>query len=303
MGKFDIRKDLKFDTYEDIIMGGRPSQEEEEIIREGNVTEVKLSDLYSFSKHTYRVVEDDALKELSASIQDNGVMVPAIVRSRAEGGYEIIAGHRRKRACEMAGLDSMPVVVKELSDDDAMIIMVDSNLQRETLLPSEKAWSYRYKLDALKHKGTKNTASLKTIEDESSDNARTIRRYIRLTYLIDGLLEMVDQGVIQVIAAADVSYLEKEEQSWVLKTLGEDGATLTGTQAKMLKNRSQDHALTEIWVRKIMTPAEKVKPRQISWSSARLSKYFPPEYSSEEIDKIMTALVLEWRRKNVAEEE
>lgn len=211
------------------------------------IQELALSELFPFQNHPFKVLEDEAMLDMVESIRMHGVLVPGIARPRAEGGYELIAGHRRKHASELAGKTTMLVIVRELDDDEATLLMVDSNLQRENLLPSEKAWAYKMKLDALKHQGIKGTSrqlgekcSVDTLSEHSNDSSRNIHRFICLTELIPALLQMVDEKKLPFNPAVEVSYLTKEEQKKTFRTNGETGSSSffgTGKTTKKIQQR------------------------------------------------------------------
>lgn len=192
------------------------------------IVEVPLSELHPFKDHPFQVRDDEKMEETVESIRNYGVLNPGLVRPRAEGGYEIVAGHRRKRGCELAGKPTMPVLVRDYTDDEAVVIMVDSNIQRENILPSEKAFAYRMKLEAMKHQGAKgngDTADL--VGKEAGDSGRKVQRYIRLTELLPELLEMVDDEKMKFIPAVSLSFLTKEEQSWVFRCIIENSISVT----------------------------------------------------------------------------
>ena len=204
-------KNIKFESLDDLF--AIPKTDDEQLI-----SMISIEELYPFENHPYRVVDDTKMDELVESIKDNGVLEPAIVRKRSAGGYEIISGHRRKRACELVGIQTMPVFIKELSDDEAAVMMVDANNQREELLFSEKAWAYRIKHEALKHQGRKmDIGSAEQIGKDVGASVRQIKRYIRLTYLIKGILSLLDEGKITFLAGERLSYLDKEEQEILLQ--------------------------------------------------------------------------------------
>ncbi len=230
---------IKLTSFEDLF-GGTSVPEKDQ----GEVLEIPLSQLYTFHNHPYRVQDDRSMDELSESIRQYGVLNPGLARKRGNG-YELISGHRRKRASELAGLQSMPVIIKDLTDDEAAIIVVDSNLHRENLLPSEKAKAYRLKMEALKHQGKKDsqlTANL--VGSQSKDSYRTVFRYIRLTYLIPPLLECVDKKTLQVTSAENLSFLKPEEQEWVFEVIQNRRICPNKRQALELKHESEQEILT-----------------------------------------------------------
>ena len=212
------------------------------------VQEIPLEELHPFAHHPFKVLDDDRMKDTADSIREYGVLVPAIARPRPDGGYELIAGHRRKRGCELAGLKTMPVIVRELDDDAAIIIMVDSNIQRENILPSERAFAYQMKLEALKHQGLRTDLtstqvaqklSAKRVGDEAGVSKDQVRRFIRLTNLIPALLDMVDNKKIAFNPAVELSYLTQEEQGKLVDTIESEQSTPSLSQAQRLKKFSQ----------------------------------------------------------------
>ncbi len=222
------------------------------------IMEVPLSELYPFKNHPFQVQDDEKMAETVESIRNYGVLNPGLVRPRAEGGYEVVAGHRRKRGCELAGKATMPVLIRNYTDDEAVIIMVDSNIQRENILPSEKAFAYKMKLEAMKHQGTKGTGdTADLVGKEAGDSGRKVQRYIRLTELLPELLELVDNGKIKFIPAVTISYLLKEEQAWVLACMKEGNASVSGAMADALKKHSEDGKLTELAVQLILSKEKK----------------------------------------------
>jgi len=239
-------KNIKFESIEDLF--GTPRE-----FDENTISIVPLKNLHPFSNHPYRVLDDDKMTELVESIKENGVLEPAVVRLRALGGYEIISGHRRKRACELAGLDVMPVFVKNLSDDDAAIMMVDANNQREELLYSERAWAYRIKYEAMKHQG-KNALgnSSEQLGKENGKSGRQIHRYIRLTYLQEELLDLVDRKKITFKAAEKLSFLNEKEQGMLLETILEFKIFPNDIMADKMKTLSAANALDEKQIENVL---------------------------------------------------
>lgn len=264
---------------------------------------VALADLHEFKDHPFRVV-DEQLTELVESIKEKGVLEPGIVRPRKKGGYEIISGHRRRRACELAGLTEMPVRVMDYSDDDATIIMVDSNLHREEILPSEKAKSYAMKFNAMKHQGRGGGKSLEIMSDSLGDGTKTIQRYIWLARLIEGLMGLVDEGVIPFMAGVDLSFLEPTYQYLVLQWI-ESGKikTVTVAQAKEIHTRIGNNGssfgqkdLEDVFFSD--GSPETVKPKPFKFKKNRVSEYFPPDTSSEEIEEVIYSLLEKWKNEH-----
>ena len=265
------------------------------------VSEVPISDLHEFKGHPFRVTDDEQMAELVESIKKNGVLTAGTVRLRAEGGYEIISGHRRKRACELAGLESMPVFILALDDDEAVIRMVDANLQREEVLPSEKARAYRMKYDALKHRGSRDTDSKKgktvdKIGEVAGESGKTVQRFIFLSNLSDPLLRLVDLKKIPFVAGVDISFLNKEEQEWVYERVSESGTGINMSQAAKLREYSGKKGLTKAMVELILSE-EKPKGRRFVMKAERISEYFPEEMTDEEIESTIYRLLDEWKNR------
>ena len=261
------------------------------------IQELDLSELFPFQNHPFKVLEDEAMLDMVESIRMHGVLVPGIARPRAEGGYELIAGHRRKHASELAGKTTMLVIVRELDDDEATLLMVDSNLQRENLLPSEKAWAYKMKLDALKHQGIKGTSrqlgekySVDTLSEHSNDSSRNIHRFICLTELIPVLLQMVDEKKLPFNPAVEVSYLTKEEQKTLLEQMEKLEIVPSLEQAKRLKKYSKEGKLSVDVIEAIITE-ERTMPVQVTLKKERLRKYFPQSYTQKQMEEVIFSLL------------
>ena len=224
----------------------------------------KLTDLHTFKDHPFRVLDDEKMEETTESIREYGVLVPGLARPRAEGGYELIAGHRRKRGSERAGKEDMPVIVRNYTDDEATIIMVDSNIQREDILPSEKARAYAMKYEAMKHQGRKGGGNtLDEVGESAGESGKTVQRYIWLSRLSDELLELVDKKKIGFVQGVDLSFLSETEQQWVLVILQETGATISTSQSGNLKEHSKKGELTLPMVRLILA-VEKKPERKVT---------------------------------------
>lgn len=266
--------------------------------RTNQIVEVPLSELYPFKNHPFQVRDDEKMEETVESIRNYGVLNPGLVRPRAEGGYEVVAGHRRKRGCELAGKTTMPVLVRDYTDDEAVVIMVDSNIQRENILPSEKAFAYRMKMEAMKHQGAKGTGdTADLVGKEAGDSGRKVQRYIRLTELLPELLEMVDNGKIKFIPAVSLSYLTKEEQSWVFKCITENCILVSGAMADAMKKHSEEGKLTELAVQLILCE-EKKDTGKVTLSANKISRYFPKEYSKQQIEQVIFELLEEWKKNH-----
>lgn len=252
------------------------------------VMEIPLTELHAFKNHPFKVRDDEAMMETADSIRQYGVLVPAIARPNPNGGYELIAGHRRHRASELAEKETMPVIVRDLDDDAATIIMVDSNLQREELLPSERAFAYKMKLEAIKHQGVASGQlvqkwSRDKMADESSDSGRQIQRYIRLTYLIPELLSMVDENKIAFNPAVEISYLEQSEQRALLDAMNLNDCTPSHAQSIRLKKLSQEGVLDDQMIYAVMSEEKPNQQEQIKFKREDLKKYFPAGYTDEQM--------------------
>ena len=269
--------------------------------------EIPLSDLHPFQNHPFHVTDDEKMQEMAESVANHGILVPGIVRPRPEGGYELVSGHRRKRACELAGLATMPVLVRELDDDEAVLIMVDSNLQRERILPSEKAFAYKMKLDAMKHRGKRTdltyspldkksvgTTSAQRLSEKTGDSQPQIYRYIRLTYLLPALLQMVDENKLVLRPAVELSYLTQEEQALLLEVMGRLGVTPTLEQAQRLKTYSQDGQLTAAVMDAVLAD-RKPAAVQVTLKKDRLKQYFPQSYTQKQMEDVIFSLLEGWK--------
>ena len=260
------------------------------------VIDAKLEDLHAFKNHPFRVMDDEKMEETVESIGKYGVLVPGIARPMESGGYEIIAGHRRKRGCELAGVSSMPVIVRNYTDDEATIIMVDSNIQREDILPSEKARAYAMKYEAVKHQGSRGGSSLGEVGESAGDSPKTVQRYVWLARLIDGLLEMVDRKQIGFLQGVDISFLTEKAQQWVYEILEETGVTVTASQSAKLKEHGKKDELTLPMARLILSE-EKQKERKITIKGETIKEYFPADYTNDDIEEVIIQLLEEWSKK------
>lgn len=294
-GGRSIAGKIKINSYGDLFGG-----------EENEVSEVDLTELHSFKNHPFKVLEDEKMQELVDSIKVRGVVVPGVVRAIPEGGYEIISGHRRKRACELAGLKTMPVIIKQCSDDEAILAMVDSNLQREEILPSERAFSYKMKFEALSHQGKQSegvtstqvgwkleTASL--VGEAMGDSKNQVRRYIRLTELLTDFLDMVDDKRLKFNPAVEISYLTNNQQEILLKVMNEENVVPSLAQAQQLKRLSQEQTYTKDAVCEILSSSTD-KERKFTIKHKIISRYFPPDTTDEEIESIICTLLDEWQR-------
>ncbi len=281
---------VKLNSFDDLF-GGAENTAGEQIIS------AKLSDLHTFKGHPFRVLDDEKMEETTESIGKYGVLVPGIVRPRAGGGYEIIAGHRRKWGSERAGLDTMPVIVRNYTDDEATIIMVDSNIQREDILPSEKAKAYAMKYEAMKHQGSKGGSTLDEVGEAAGESGKTVQRYVWLARLSDELLGMVDAKKIGIAQGVDISFLSEEQQQYVTVILQETGASVSNAQAAKLKEYGKSGELTLAMVRLILAE-EKPKERKVTIKGDKISRYFSEDYSNDDIEGIIIQLLEEWNAMN-----
>lgn len=277
------------------------------------VQNIPLSELHPFKNHPFKVIDDESMLRTVESVAQYGVLAPAIARLREEGGYELISGHRRHHASELAGRETMPVIVRNLDDDAATILMVDSNLQRETILPSERAFAYKMKLEAIKHQGARNDLTscqvgtkLRTDEmlaKDSGDSARQVQRYIRLTELIPELLSMVDEKKISFNPAVELSYLTKEEQQDFLEAMDMEQNTPSLSQAQRLKKLSQEGNCTLEAMAEIMAEVKKDELDKVTIKNDVLKKYFPKSYTPKQMQDIIIKLLEGWYKKRTRDME
>ncbi len=291
---------IGLNSYDDLFKTDEGRRSEE-------VTPMSRKELKPFSEQPFKVQLDESMDELVDSIKENGILSPVIVRSHKDGGYEILSGHRRVKACEIAGIDEVPVIIKELDDDTAAILLVDSNLQREHILPSEKAFAYQMKLDAMRRKagrpykensrqivGSFESADILGIS--MGESGRQVQRYIRLTNLIDPILEMVDSKQIAFNAAVELSYLGTKEQSEVLKAIESEVTSPSIEQTKKIRRFSEEGRLNSDVILSIMQE-EKDEPLKVTLNEKKLKRYFPKGYTKEQIEETILKLLDNWYRK------
>lgn len=280
------------------------------------IREIPLSELHPFKNHPFHVRDDEAMMETADSVRQYGVLVPAIARPDPNGGYELVSGHRRHRASELAGMETMPVIVRELDDDAAVLVMVDSNLQRENILPSERAFAYKMKLEAMKrqagrplkengsqvgnHFGKK---SSELLAEQTGQSKNQVFRYIRLTELVPDLLEMVDERKIALNPAYELSFLKKEEQEQLLDAMDSEQATPSLSQAQRLKKFSQEGHLTPDVMCAIMSEEKKSEWDRVTLTSETLRKYFPKSYTPKKMQETIVKLLEAWQRQRQREQE
>lgn len=279
------------------------SQEERDDAKLERVKEIPLTELHPFKDHPFKIQNDDEMKRLMESIQKFGTLTPALARPLPEGGYELISGHRRLAACQVLGIETMPVIIREMSDDEAVIAMVDANLQREHILPSEKAFAYKMKLEAIKHQGItsrqvgEKLLSVTQVSKESDDSERQVQRYIRLTYLIPELLEMVDDGKIAFNPAVEISYLEQSEQRVLLNAMELNDCTPSHAQSIRLKKLSQEGVLQDQTIYDILAEQKPNQQEQYKFKWEDIRKYFPQSYTDKQVCDTVIKLLEQWQRR------
>lgn len=270
------------------------------------IKEILLGELHPFPDHPFGVRDDEAMEQTVDSIKEYGVLVPAIARPREDGGYEIIAGHRRKHACEIAGLKTMPVIVRDIDRNTATIVMVDSNLQRENILPSERAKAYKMKLEAIKRQGKRHDLtstqpvqklSVEQIAEDAGTSREQIRRYIRLNELQPELQHLVDEGKIGMTPAVEISYLKPDEQKMLVETIDSEQATPSFSQAQRMRRLSQEGKLNDDAVLSIMTEQKKPENWDLKLPMEKIRKFFPRSYTPQRMEETILRLLETWMRK------
>lgn len=279
------------------------SQEERDDAKLERVKEIPLNELHPFKEHPFKIQNDDEMKRLIESIQKFGTLTPGLARPMPEGGYELISGHRRLAACQVLGIETMPVIVRDMSDDEAVIAMVDANLQREHILPSEKAFAYKMKLDAIKHQGkasvqvAEKLLSVEKVADDAGESKDQVRRYIRLTYLITELLEMVDENKIAFNPAVEISYLDQSEQRVLLNAMELNDCTPSLAQAIRLKKLSQEGVLQDQTIYDILAEQKPNQQEQYKFKREEIRKYFPKSYTDKQVCDTVIKLLEQWQRR------
>lgn len=274
------------------------------------VTMVPLSELHPFRNHPFKVLDDEKMMDTAESIREHGVLVPAIVRPLESGGYELVSGHRRKHGCELAGLEEMPVIIRNLDDDQSILVMVDSNIQRESILPSERAFAYKMKMEALTHQGARTdrptsrqlVGKLETadiIGKDAGESGRQVQRFIRLTELIPELLNMVDEKKMAFNPAVELSYLKPDEQTMLLDVMDAEQATPSLSQAQRLKKFSQEGKLTWESMSAIMSEEKKSEMDKVTFTSDKLRKYFPKSYTPKDMEEKIIKILDDWHRRQM----
>lgn len=296
-------------SYDDIFSTEESRQEEQ---RE-QVRQIPIGELFPFKNHPFKVLDDDSMSDTVESVKQYGVLSPLIARPRPKGGYEIISGHRRQHAAELAGLETLPVIVRQMDDDAAIILMVDSNLQREHILPSERAFAYKMKLDAIKNQGTRSdltstqvVSKLRSNEKlgaENNQSRETVRRFIRLTNLIPELLDMVDNKTVSFNPAVELSYLSPEQQQEVIRAMDDTQNFPSISQAKRIKKLAQDGTFTTETVVAIMGEEKKSELDTVTIKNDTLRKYFPRSYTPKQMEDTIIKLLEQWQKKRQHSEE
>ena len=294
---------LKLTTVEELL--GVPASE--------SSTEIDIDMIHMFKNHPFKVLDDEKMSDLVESIRVNGILSPVLVRPDGEDSYEMISGHRRMHAAKIVGLTMIPAIVREMSDDEAIVYMVDSNIQREELLPSEKAFAYKMKMDAVKRgagrpskenscqNGTNYRADYE-LSNQVGESARTIQRFIRLTELIPELLDMVDSKRLQFTAGVEISYIDKEIQQWICEYIHENG-NVKQNQIVILRQELLNGAITQSQLIDILNEnaIERIPKKKVTLSEKKLSQYFPPHYTSAEMEKVIVELLTNWKEQGGAE--
>ena len=296
-------------SYDDIFSTEESRQEEQ---RE-QVQQIPIGELFPFKNHPFKVLDDDSMSDTVESVKQYGVLSPLIARPRPKGGYEIISGHRRQHAAELAGLETLPVIVRQMDDDAAIILMVDSNLQREHILPSERAFAYKMKLDAMKNQGTRSdltstqvVSKLRSNEKlgaENNQSRETVRRFIRLTNLTPELLDMVDNKTVSFNPAVELSYLSPEQQQEVIRAMDDTQNFPSVSQAKRIKKLAQDGTFTTETVVAIMGEEKKSEIDTVTIKNDTLRKYFPRSYTPKQMEDTIIKLLEQWQKKRQHSEE
>ena len=304
---------LSLKSYEDIFSTEEMRQDD----KREKVMDLPVSDLHPFKNHPFKVLDDDKMRDTVQSIREHGVLVPVLVRPQPDSGYEIVSGHRRHRACLLAGIETIPAIVREMDDDAAILVMVDSNMQRESILPSERAWAYRMKLEAMRRKAgrpSKENAgqvdpnfdsrrSNAIVAEQAGESVKQLQRFIRLTELIPPLLDKVDQRKIAFNPAVELSYLTPEEQTNLLDAIESEQSTPSLSQAQRMKKFSAEGSLTLDMMRAILSEEKKPVRRQVVINLEELKDKIPPNYTDEQIQQVLVKLFTQWAQKQNKQQE
>ena len=279
------------------------------VVNEESAMEIEISKIHPFKNHPFKVLDDEKMQDLVESVRINGVLTPVLLRMDENEEYEMVSGHRRMHAAQLAGLTTIPAIVRELSDDDAIVVMVDANIQREELLPSEKAFAYKMKQEAMKHQGSRTDLTLEqnvpkfkrtteAIADGTGESYKQIQRYIRLTELIPELLDLVDNKKLQFTVAVNISYIDKEVQEWIYEYISDTGF-IKPKQIAALRNQLNDGPINQIQMLSIFNNcvmAKKVS-RSLTFSEKKLTKYFPDDYTAKDMEQVIESLLEKWMQE------
>lgn len=303
---------LSLKSYEDIFSTEEMRQDD----KREKVMVLPVSDLHPFKNHPFKVLDDDKMRDTVQSIREHGVLVPVLVRPQPDGGYEIVSGHRRHRACLLAGIETIPAIVREMDDDAAILVMVDSNMQRESILPSERAWAYRMKLEAIKRQGARTDLSSgqlgpksgaqrsnAIVAEQAGESVKQLQRFIRLTELIPPLLDKVDQRKIAFNPAVELSYLTPKEQTNLLDAIESEQSTPSLSQAQRMRKFSAEGSLTLDMMRAILSEEKKPVRRQVVINLEELKDKIPPNYTDEQIQQVLVKLFTQWAQKQNKQQE
>ena len=278
------------------------------VVNEESAMEIEIRRIHSFADHPFKVMDDEKMEELVSSIKENGVLVPVLLRPDEHGGYEMVSGHRRMHASMLAGLDTIPAIVREMTNDEAVIVMVDANIQREELLPSEKAFAYKMKLGAMKRQGSRNDLTScqigtkyradEAMSEQTGESARSIQRYIRLTELIPDLLDLVDTKKLNFTTAVDISYINKQVQGWLYEYICDNGFIKPNQVIELRKYVGQGN-MTQPLMISILNSSIPVKApaKKITFTEKKLMKYFPDNYSVDDMERVMMGLLEKWKEE------
>lgn len=312
MAKSSARDSIKLTSVDELFS----TEESRADSQREKVLDIPLSEISDFPNHPFKVKADEAMLEMADSVKQYGVLVPALVRPKADGGYEMVAGHRRKKASELAGKETMPCIVREMDDDAAIVAMVDSNLQRESILPSEKAFAYKMKLEAMKRQGQRTDLtsaqlgrkldgkeSREILAEQAGESRNQISRYIRLTYLLPSILEMVDEKRIAFNPAVEISYLAEKEQQDLYNTMQSEDCTPSLAQAQRMKKLSQDGRLNVDVIFSILTEEKPNQKEKLQIRRERIDRFFPKNFTEKQKEDLIVQLLESWYRKRQKEQE
>lgn len=292
MSKRNLGEKIKLQSYNDMF----GEDESAEVIVQEQIKDVALTELHPFRNHPFKVSDDAKMEEMVESVKQYGILVPAIARECEYGGYELISGHRRHHAATLVGLETMPVMIKDCSDDEATVIMVDANIQREDISISEKAKAYRMKYDAMKHQGMAGGITLEEMSESAGESRKTIQRLICLSNLSDEYLDLIDSKKLGIAQGIDLSYIPEEHREIVLEVMKDMGIMINMEQSARIKNASKEGLFSEEWLREILNYKKPVV-RKVVFNQSRLDSYFEPNMTNEDIEGIIVKLLDEWKMK------